>query len=142
MSDSRFSRCVVKMGNGQSTSPPQKAANKLSKPRTGSWAPLTSPKFGTRNRCSSQPNITQYNLGTVETIASEVVEQETAGGGQASLLRPMSSHGDISPMDVRTDLNGDYFDTAVGSTMNNSQGVEGEDGVSNSPIRGGGPAKR
>ena len=101
-----------------------------------------SPKFGSRSRCNSQPNILRYSLGTAETIVSEDAEQEGAGGIQPRLLRPQSSQGDISPMDIHTDIDGDYFDAADGLAMNNSQALEIEEDKPNSPIRGGSSTKR
>jgi hypothetical protein len=136
VSYSRFSRCIVKMGNGQSAPPPQKATNKLSKPRTNSWGPLTSPKFGSRSRCSSQPNILQCHQSATEISASEDVEQEAAGGVHTRLLRRTDSHGDISPMDIHTQIDGDYFDAADTLTVSSPQAGEVEDDMPNSPTRG------
>lgn len=133
----RFSRCIVKMGNGQSAPPPQKATNKLSKPRTNSWGPLTSPKFGSRGRCSSQPNILRYSQGPADTMVSEDVEQQDAAGGvHGRLLRPTSSHGDISPMDIHTEIDSDYFDAADTLSESKHQAVEVEVDMPNSPTRG------
>lgn len=101
-----------------------------------------SPKFGSRSRCNSQPNILRYSLGTTETIVSEDGEQEGVCGIQPPLLRPRSSQGDISPMDIHTDIDRDYFDAADGLTMKNSQPVEIEEDKPKSPIRGSASAKR
>src|ERR1700716_291799 len=102
------------MGNGHSVPLPPKAANKLSKPKTNSWGHLMSPKFRLRSRWSSQPNILRYGPDVEEAIASEGVGQEDTGGMQSRLLRPQSSHGHVSQMDIQSDVDGDYFTPADG----------------------------
>jgi hypothetical protein len=101
-----------------------------------------SPKFRLRSRWPSQPNILRYGPDVEEAIASEGVGQEDTGGLQSRLLRPQSSHGHVSQMDIQSDVDGDYFNPADGLSMNNSQTVEVEENEPNSPLRGGASPKR
>jgi hypothetical protein len=77
-----------------------------------------------------------------EAIASEGVGQEGTGGIQSRLPRPQSSQGDVSQMDIQSDVDGDYFDPADALFMNNPQAVEVEENEPNSPIPSGVSTKR
>jgi hypothetical protein len=77
-----------------------------------------------------------------EAIASEGVGQEDTGGIRSRLIRPQSAQGDVSQMDIQSDVDGDYFDPADALSMNNSQAVEVDENEPNSPISGGGSTKR
>lgn len=101
-----------------------------------------SPKFGVRGRWSSQPNILRYSLGNGDTAVGEDLGEDDTGGMQTRLFRPKSSQGEVSQVDVNSDVDGDFFDPSDGSSMNNPQTVEVEADTPDSPTTSGISAKR
>ena len=101
-----------------------------------------SPKFGVRGRWSSQPNILRYSLGNGDAAVSEDLGEDDTGGMQTRLFRPKSSQGEVSQVDVNSDVDGEFFDPSDGSSMNNPQTVEVEADTPDSPTTSGISAKR
>jgi hypothetical protein len=123
--DSHFARYSFNMGNDNSA--PARPVNKLSKPKTNSWGNLVSPKLGSHSRHNSQSNVLRYSVTAGEAVVDEAAEQEDPAGIRR-MLRPESSQGEISPLDMNgDDVGGDYFDSLDRSSMSNSQVLEVEE---------------
>jgi hypothetical protein len=94
-----------------------------------------SPKFGARSRWSSQPNILRYSLGSGEVAIGEDVIEDDIEGAQLRPFRPKSSQGDVSHLDVNSDVEAGHIDTSDGLPVNNPQALQVEEDTPNSPSK-------